>query len=55
MPESPGLIQRGLRYERAGVLEEAMECYKAAFVEASGPNESSEALRRQADVMRIRC
>lgn len=55
MPDSASLIARGLRYERAGVLDEAMRCYEQAEARAEAPPEHSEALRRQADVLRIRC
>jgi len=55
MPDAPSLIERGLRYERAGVLDQAMQSYQAAAEAAVTPSEEAEALRRQADVLRIRC
>lgn len=55
MPDWASLIERGLRYERAGVLDQAMRSYQEADTRAKTPDEQAEALRRQADVMRIRC
>lgn len=55
MPDARSLIERGLRHERGGVLEEALRCYAEAASAAADPVTESEALRRQADVMRIRC
>lgn len=55
MPDARILMDRGLRLERGGVMEEALRCYLEAEAEASGPAELSEAVRHQADVLRVRC
>src|SRR5687768_15657792 len=55
MAASDELVERGLRHERAGVLDEAMRCYEAAAETAGSAVEAARALRHQADVLRIRC
>ena len=55
MPELSPLIERGIRYERGGVLDSALTAYQQAAAEAATPAVRSEALRRQADVLRLRC
>ncbi|HUF13751.1 MAG TPA: tetratricopeptide repeat protein [Longimicrobiales bacterium] len=48
-------MDRGVRLERGGVMDEALRCYVEAEAHASGPAELSEAVRHQADVLRVRC
>ena len=55
MPEVSPHIEQGIRYERGGVLDSALACYQRAVAEASTDAVRSEALRRQADVLRLRC
>ncbi len=55
MPEMSSLIERGIRYERGGVLDSALTAYQQAASAAANPEVQSEALRRQADVLRLRC
>lgn len=55
MTEFEELIERGLRYERAGMLDDALRLYEAAATSAQGAEPMSRALRHQADVLRIRC
>ena len=49
------LIERGLRHERAGMLDEALRCYEGAAESADTLEVRTRALRHQADVLRIRC
>ena len=55
MPEVSPHIEQGIRYERGGVLDGALTSYQRAAAEASTVEVRSEALRRQADVLRLRC
>lgn len=55
MPDASSFIAQGLRYERAGVLDDAFRSYEAALEVASTAAERAEALRRQSDVRRIQC
>lgn len=55
MPDANRLIERGIRLERGGVLEGALDCYLEAADGAEGPALLSTALRHQADVYRLRC
>jgi len=48
------MIQRGERLERGGVLDEALKCYVAAE-RTSDASIRAEAVRRQADIQRLRC
>lgn len=54
MPDQHELLFRGIRYERGGVLDQALACYEAA-ARNTDPRTRSEALRRSADVHRTRC
>jgi tetratricopeptide (TPR) repeat protein len=49
------LLDDGLRYEKAGVPERALECYRGALESTDDPALISESLRRQAHVYRMRC
>ena len=49
------LLDDGLRYEKAGVPDRALECYQRALESADHPALVSESLRRQAHVYRMRC
>lgn len=55
MPGSRELLDEGLRHEKAGALDRALDRYAAAFESATDPAEQSEAWRRQAHVRRLRC
>ena len=55
MPGASAHIEQGIRYERGGVLDGALASYQQAVNEATTPELRSEALRRQADVLRLRC
>jgi tetratricopeptide (TPR) repeat protein len=48
-------LDDGLRLEKAGVMDRALEHYERAFEAAPDPRIKSEALRRQAHVYRSRC
>jgi tetratricopeptide (TPR) repeat protein len=47
-------IEVGLAHEKRGALEEALECYRSVAAHAEDPQFLSEALRRQANVYRMR-
>ena len=55
VPDARGLIERGVRLERGGVMDEALRTFVEAAHHATTPAELSEALRHQADVHRVRC
>lgn len=55
LSDAGGLIERGLRHERAGMLDEALRCYEGAAAGAGDAEALSSALRHQADVLRLRC
>lgn len=56
MPDAKELLERGLRFERGGVLDEALRCYDAvATMSSTDTLQRVEALRRKADVHRTRC
>jgi len=56
MPTPRELIEQGVRYETGGILDRALISYREAAVTADGdPRSRSEALRREADVLRSHC
>jgi tetratricopeptide (TPR) repeat protein len=56
MPTPKELIEQGLKYETGGVLDRALDSYRAAAAAAiEDPRSRTEALRREADVLRTRC
>jgi tetratricopeptide (TPR) repeat protein len=55
MPEMKTRLDEGIRYERGGALELALECYEAVAAGAKDPYLVAEALRHQASVFRTRC
>ncbi|HEX6589703.1 MAG TPA: hypothetical protein VF039_11820 [Longimicrobiales bacterium] len=55
MPDAKDLIERGIRLERGGVVDEALRVFVEAEHAATNPAALSEALRHQADVLRVRC
>jgi len=55
MSEAHDLIAEGVRAERLGALDRALEAYQAAATSAVEPAIRAEALTRQADVFRTRC
>ena len=55
MPGSRELLDEGLRHEKAGALDRALDRYVAALESAADVAEQSEAWRRQAHVRRLRC
>jgi len=55
MSESVELIAEGVRAERAGALDRALEAYVAAAISAVDSDTIAEALTHQADVHRTRC
>jgi len=54
MPDARASLERGLRLERGGVLDGALQAYATAADIATDPADRAEALRRQADVLRTR-
>lgn len=48
-------MDRGLRLERGGVVDEALQLYVEAESAATVASDLSEALRHQADALRVRC
>lgn len=55
MPHPRELLDEGLRLEKAGTLDRALEQYEAALSAATDPSIEAEAWRRQAHVRRLRC
>ena len=55
MPQQPDLIAEGVRAERAGALERALEHFKAAADSASDAARKAQAMTHVADVLRVRC
>jgi tetratricopeptide (TPR) repeat protein len=55
MSEAHELIAEGVRAERLGALDRALEAYQAAATSAVEPAIRAEALTRQADVFRTQC
>lgn len=55
MPEAEELLADGVRAERAGALDRALEAYEGAAASAVTLATRSDALRRQADVYRSQC
>jgi tetratricopeptide (TPR) repeat protein len=55
MPQPSELIAEGVRAERAGALERALELFQAAAEQSADPGVRSAALTHVADVMRERC
>lgn len=49
------LIAEGVRAERAGALDRALEAYQSAAAQADNPETQARALTHQADVHRSRC
>lgn len=49
------ILDDGLRYEKAGMMDRALEQYLSALEHARDPSLVSESLRRQAHVYRTRC
>ena len=55
MPEASELIADGVRAERAGAMERALEAFQAAAERAQDSSTRAEALTHMADVLRARC
>lgn len=56
MPSPKELIEQGIRYETGGVLDRALISYReAADTADDDPRSRTEALRREADVLRSHC
>lgn len=55
MPDSASALAEGLRAEKLGILDRALDAYERAAAESSDPDVVAEALTRQADVLRARC
>jgi tetratricopeptide (TPR) repeat protein len=56
MPDAASeFIAEGVRAQRLGALERALEAYQAAASATADPEQLAEAITRQADVHRIRC
>jgi tetratricopeptide (TPR) repeat protein len=53
--EASELIADGVRAERAGALDRALEAYRAGASAAGDPETRAEAFTREADVLRSRC
>lgn len=54
MPDSAGLLSEGIRAEKLGMLDRALAAYEGAYRQDDA-DVATEALRRTADVHRIRC
>jgi tetratricopeptide (TPR) repeat protein len=54
-PTPQELLEEGLRLEKAGLLDRAMERYEAVLARTADQVHTSEALRRQSHVQRTRC
>jgi tetratricopeptide (TPR) repeat protein len=55
VPDAAELIAEGVRCERGGALDRALEAYQAAAASAADPDIRAEALTHLADVFRTRC
>jgi tetratricopeptide (TPR) repeat protein len=55
MPDASELLADGLRAERAGALERALESYRSVASATEDPDTRAEALTREANVHRTRC
>jgi tetratricopeptide (TPR) repeat protein len=55
MPVAVELIADGVRAERAGALDRALECFQRAAIESQDPHTKTQALTHAADVLRARC
>lgn len=55
MPDSAVALAEGLRAEKLGILDRALEAYERAAADESDPDVVAEALTRQADVLRALC
>lgn len=55
VPEASELLAEGVRAERAGALDRALESYRAVAGSAADADTRAEALTREADVLRSRC
>lgn len=55
MPQQPDLIAEGVRAERAGALDRALEQFQAAADSASDAARKAQAMTHVADVLRGRC
>ncbi len=55
MPDSAVLLNEGIRAEKLGMLDRALAAYEGAAGQQDDADVAAEALRRMADVHRIRC
>lgn len=55
MSDSAVLLSDGIRAEKLGMHERALAAYQQAAAESTDAHVKAEALRRQADVLRVRC
>ncbi len=55
MPQLPDLIAEGVRAERAGALDRALEHFRAAADSAQDDARKAQAMTHVADVLRVRC
>lgn len=55
MPDATALLNEGIRAEKLGMLDRALEFYRAAAAHRSEPDTAAAALLRQADVLRLQC
>ena len=55
VPRARVLLDDGLQFEMAGMLDRALEYYGDALAEAGSPELISESLRRQSHALRLRC
>lgn len=55
MPDSSAALAEGLRAEKLGILDRALDAYERAAAESQDPDVVAEALTRQADVLRGQC
>lgn len=55
MPDATALLNEGIRAEKLGMLDRALEVFREAGLRATDPDTVAEALLRQADVLRVQC
>lgn len=55
MPDATALLNEGIRAEKLGMLDRALEVFREAGLRATDPDTIAEALLRQADVLRVQC
>lgn len=55
MPDAPKLLEEGVRLERAGLLDRALDVFRSVVESSDSPDHISAALTHEADVHRAHC